>query len=49
MKLVGWATLSLGLGLVAASTAAWYLQGYLIYHPRPYAPLALTALPATPR
>jgi pimeloyl-ACP methyl ester carboxylesterase len=46
MKLVGWATLSLGIGLVAASTAAWYLQGYLIYHPRPYAPLALTALPA---
>ena len=23
----------------------WYLQGYLIYHPRPYAPVVLAALP----
>jgi pimeloyl-ACP methyl ester carboxylesterase len=45
MKLVGWAALCMCLGLVAASTAAWYLQGYLIYHPRPYTPLGLTALP----
>ena len=45
MKLVGWAALYLGIGLVMASTAAWYLQGYLIYHPRPYAPGALAALP----
>ena len=45
MKLVGWAALYLGVGLVAASTAAWYWQGSFIYHPRPYAPLALTALP----
>jgi uncharacterized protein len=45
MKCVAWAALSLGVGLVAACTAAWYLQGYLLYHPRPYAPLVLTALP----
>jgi pimeloyl-ACP methyl ester carboxylesterase len=45
MKLVGWAVLYMGIGLVAASTVAWYLQGYLIYHPRPYAPVVLAALP----
>src|SRR5215475_8265684 len=45
MKLVGWAALYMGVGLVVASTAAWYLQGYLIYHPRPYAPVVLTTLP----
>ena len=45
MKLVGWAALYVGVGLVVVSTAAWYLQGYLIYHPRPYAPVVLAALP----
>lgn len=45
MKLVGWAALYVGVGLVVVSTAAWYLQGYLIYHPRPYAPGVLAALP----
>jgi len=45
MKLVGWAALYVGVGLVVVSTAAWYLQGYLIYHPRPYAPIVLTVLP----
>ena len=45
MKLVGWAALYMGVGLVVVSTAAWYLQGYLIYHPRPYAPVVLAALP----
>jgi uncharacterized protein len=45
MKLIGWAVLVMGVGLVAASTAAWYLQGYLIYHPRPYAPVVLATLP----
>jgi pimeloyl-ACP methyl ester carboxylesterase len=45
MKLVGWAALYVGAGLVVVSTAAWYLQGYLIYHPRPYAPVVLAALP----
>ena len=45
MKLIGWAALFISVGLVAASTAAWYLQGYLIYHPRPYAPVVLAAFP----
>jgi uncharacterized protein len=45
MKLVGWAALYMGVGLVVVSTAAWYLQGYLIYHPRPYAPVVLATLP----
>jgi pimeloyl-ACP methyl ester carboxylesterase len=45
MKFVGWVALSMGVGLAAVSTAAWYLQGYLIYHPRPYAPVVLGALP----
>jgi len=45
MKLVGWAALYVGAGLVVVSTAAWYLQGYLMYHPRPYAPVVLAALP----
>ncbi len=45
MKLVGWAALYVGVGLVVVSTAAWYLQGYLMYHPRPYAPVVLAALP----
>jgi len=45
VKLVGWAALYLCGGLVVASTAAWYLQRYLIYHPRPYASVTLTALP----
>jgi pimeloyl-ACP methyl ester carboxylesterase len=45
MKLVGWAALYVGVGFVVVSTAAWYLQGYLIYHPRPYAPIVLAALP----
>jgi pimeloyl-ACP methyl ester carboxylesterase len=45
MKLVGWVALSVGVGLVVMSMAAWYLQGYLIYHPRPYAPAVLAALP----
>ena len=45
MKLVGWAALYMGVGIVVVSTAAWYLQGYLIYHPRPYAPVMLAALP----
>jgi pimeloyl-ACP methyl ester carboxylesterase len=45
MKLVGWAALYMGVGLVVVSTAAWYLQGYLIYHPRPYASVVLAALP----
>jgi pimeloyl-ACP methyl ester carboxylesterase len=45
MKLVGWAALYVGVGLVVVSTAAWCLQGYLIYHPRPYAPVVLAALP----
>jgi len=45
MKLVGWAVLYMGVGLVVVSTAAWFLQGYLIYHPRPYAPVVLAALP----
>ena len=45
MKLVGWAALYMGVGLVVVSTAAWYLQGYLIYHPRPYTPVVLAALP----
>ena len=45
MKLVGWTALYMGVGLVVVSTAVWYLQGYLIYHPRPYAPVMLAALP----
>jgi pimeloyl-ACP methyl ester carboxylesterase len=45
MKLVGWAALSMGIGLVVLSAAAWYLQGYLIYHPRPYASSVLAARP----
>jgi len=45
MKLVGWAALYMGVGLVVVSTAAWYLQGYLIYHPRPYTPVVLATLP----
>ena len=45
MKLVRSASLYLGVGLVAASMAAWYWQGSFIYHPRPYAPLTLTTLP----
>jgi pimeloyl-ACP methyl ester carboxylesterase len=45
MKLVGWVALYMGVGLVVVSMAAWYLQGYLIYHPRPYAPVVLAALP----
>jgi pimeloyl-ACP methyl ester carboxylesterase len=45
MKVVGWAVLYMSVGLVVVSTAAWYLQGYLIYHPRPYAPVVLAALP----
>ena len=45
MKLVGWAALYVGVGLVVVSTAAWYLQGYLIYHPRPYTPVVLATLP----
>jgi pimeloyl-ACP methyl ester carboxylesterase len=45
MKLVGWIALCVGAGLVVVSTAAWYLQGYLIYHPRPYAPVVLATLP----
>ena len=45
MKLVGWAALYVGIGLVVVITAAWYLQRYLIYHPRPYAPVVLAALP----
>ena len=45
MKLVGWAALYIGVGLVVVSTAAWYLQGYLIYHPRPYTPVVLATLP----
>ena len=45
MKLVGWTALYVGIGLVVVSTAAWYLQGHLIYHPRPYAPVVLAALP----
>jgi pimeloyl-ACP methyl ester carboxylesterase len=36
----------MGIGLVVVSTAAWYLQGYLIYHPRPYTPVMLAALPS---
>src|SRR5215813_11807599 len=45
MKLMGWATLYVGVGLVVVSPAAWYWQGYLIYHPRPYAPFVLVVLP----
>jgi uncharacterized protein len=45
MKFAGWAALYVGVGLVVVSTAAWYLQWYLIYHPRPYAPVVLAALP----
>jgi len=45
MKLVGWAALYVSVGLVVVSTAAWCLQGYLLYHPRPYAPVVLAALP----
>jgi len=45
MKLVGWVALYVGVGLVVVSTAAWYLQGHLIYHPRPYTPVVLAAFP----
>jgi len=34
-----------GIGLVVVSMAASFLQEYLIYHPRPYAPIVLAALP----
>ena len=33
--------------VVVVSTAAWYLQGHLIYHPRPYTPVVLAALRRT--
>lgn len=45
MKLFGWAALWVCVGLLVASVAAWYVQGYLIYHPRPYTPVVLAALP----
>src|SRR4029453_13916521 len=45
MKLVGWVALYMGVGLVVVSPAAGDLQGFLIYHPRPYAPVVLAALP----
>ncbi len=45
MKLIGWAALCVCVGLLVASVAAWYLQGYMIYHPRPYAPVVLAAFP----
>jgi len=45
LKLFGYAALCVCVGLLVASVAAWYLQGSLIYHPHPYAPVVLAALP----
>src|SRR5213076_3156404 len=45
LKLFGYTAFCVCVGLLVASLAAWYLQGYLIYHPRPYSPGVLAALP----